>query len=450
MYGSQGYQPHHQGIHSTHQERSHQKPGGNRRRSKRKPGHYSPISNPQHPSRNTRVAQPGGYLQNQTKPSGGQYSQSPQRQVQHSYQMQSTRKPAAKGPHRKYQAPVQHEQLTKLLEGIDRDPLAVITGLSAVPPESMIPSHRSTKGQPHKIPETAPDTPWDQVKHPFYGEQLTLPEIEQLLKDQVEGKGKTFQQKVEDSVSKLTEYRQKHASVGEIKVNFKRPEGIKPQPEEKLREGTTYSLNELEGETRVVDWGAEPAKLGLISTLPRLLIAPLKELNNLGDAAPDEVKALLETKVRGIPLKHWGSYGELQEKCAAKFENFKKKAEPELKVNLERMLEDPQYYETEQRKFIAAVMDDIPQSFVDTQTDIEDFLEEFDADYVDNSTEFLLNKSYGMALSRQGWTLGNTLDQLIGLLEKANTLMADYNHDSGISSSAGTDSDSSSDIEGKA
>ncbi|WP_153301804.1 hypothetical protein [Endozoicomonas arenosclerae] len=378
------------------------------------------------------------------------------RLLEHSYQKQSTHKPAAKGYHaahkshqRKDQAQLQREQLTKLLDGIDRDPIAVITGLSAIPHEQMIPSYRSTKPA-HRLPDTKPGIPWDQVKHPFYGEQLTLPEIEQLMKDQAEGKGKTFQQKVEDSVSKLTDYRQKYAGVGEIRLNFKLPEAVQPQPKEKLIEGMTYSARELEGETKAVDWGAEPAHLGTLNVLPRLMMAPLKELREMGEAAPDEVKELLETKVRGIPFKHWGNYAELQEKCSANFESFKKKAEPEFRAHLEKMLEDPQVYETEQRKFIAAVMEEIQQSFVDNQVDIEDLLEEFDTDYVDNTTEFLLNKSYSMALTKQGWTVRNTLNQLIGLLEKANSLITDHYHDSGISSSSGTDSDSTSDSEEKA
>ncbi|MGI9283078.1 MAG: hypothetical protein ACR2PX_26070 [Endozoicomonas sp.] len=383
--------------------------------------------------------------------------QKSQRQVrprEQSYHQQSAPRTAKKGSlnfqgglHPQDQALLQREMYQQRLADNERDPLSLITGSRALQPERM------TKPE-HKLPSPAlskeNDIPWDQVKYPFNDEELTLPEIEQRLKDNVEGKGKTFHQKVSDSVSKLYEYRQKHAGVGEIKVNFSLPEGIQSHPKEKLREGATYSVRVLEGETRVVDWGAEPANLGTINSLPRLLLAPLKELKDMGEAAPDSVKELLGTKIRGIPLKHWGSYSGLQQKCTEKFENFKKKAEPELRANLERMLEDPQFYETEQRKFITAVMEDISQSFVDNDVDLEDLLEEFDLEYLDTSTEFLLNKSYNMALTKQGWTLGKTLDQLIELLEKANSLIADHNHDSGFSSSSGTDTDSSSDSEGKA
>ncbi len=81
MYGSQGYQPHYQGRQYSHQERPHGERRSQRRRGKRKPDNYSPHNGPQHHGRHTRVTQPVGYFQNQTRTSGGLHGQPPQRQA---------------------------------------------------------------------------------------------------------------------------------------------------------------------------------------------------------------------------------------------------------------------------------------------------------------------------------------------------------------------------------
>ncbi len=239
-----------------------------------------------------------------------------------------------------------------------------------------------------------------------FSESDSILKTEQILENK---KSEQIKVLLEKTRNKLLLYREKFASQETLPYVAVNSSGI-------------VALG-IEGHV-TIDWGEEPATLGKICPLIKILHAPIKVLQEKNYPQHDLFKGFLETQVRGIALKHWCSYRQLAEQCELEFEQFVTLNKKNFEDWNKSLFEDPDSYEQMLTDYLEAVEADKKvgperphrMRFVQSK---EELIEEFEKEHFQLLVESQLEEGYKMNLLYNGFKMNYTVDHLIMLFEQA-------------------------------